>query len=70
MIVSHWDQKILNIAVIGFKNSITYMQKQINKILKSFKEFAKVYINNIMAYIKSENFENYIYYLRLILKGV
>ena len=36
-------------AVIGYKGSVAYVQRQIDRILRSHKDFAKVY--GIVAYL-------------------
>ena len=36
--------------VIKFKNFFAYVQKQIDFMLKNFREFAKIYINDIVFF--------------------
>ena len=53
-IVSHRDQKSFNVAIMSFRNSLSYVQRQIDKILRSFRNFAKIYINDVMIFSKTK----------------
>ena len=44
------EQKQFNVTIMKFKNSSTYVQKQIDLILKNFREFAKIYIDDIVFF--------------------
>ena len=48
-IVLHREQKIFNVVVMSYKNSSVYVQRQINRILRSF-DFARAYVNNIVIF--------------------
>ena len=39
-----------NVAVMGFKNSSIYVQRQIDKLLRDFRSFAKAYIDDIVIF--------------------
>ena len=58
-IVSHREQKTFKMTVMRYKNSSVYVQKQIDRILKSF-DFARVYVNDIVVFSKimNEHFEH------------
>ena len=45
---------------MGFKNSILYVQRKMNEFLRSYRHFAKCYINNIMIFSRSakEHFQH------------
>ena len=47
---------------MSYKESSSYVQRQIDVILKSFKHFVKVYVNDIIAH--SRFFNNYLIHLR------
>ena len=47
---------------MNFKNSSLYVQRQIDKMLRSCKNFIKTYVNNIITY--SRIFKKYFAYLR------
>ena len=49
---------------MGYKNSTTYIQKNINQIFNLFKDFAAAYINNNIIFLK--NFNQYIQHLKQI----
>ena len=51
-IVSHQGQETFKVAVIGFKNSPVYIQKQINWILCSH-WFAKAFVNDVVIFSSS-----------------
>ena len=50
IVIIHQSQKQFNVIVIKFKNSSVYVQKQIDFMLKDFREFAKIYINDIVFF--------------------
>ena len=54
-VVTHRDQKSFNVAVMKFRNFSAYVQKQIDRILRSNKNFAKTYVNDIVIFSKSLN---------------
>ena len=62
--MSHCESEQFNVTVMGFKGSPVYIQHQIDGILKSHQEYAKVYINDITIYLKI--FEDYIVHLTAV----
>ena len=48
-------------AVISYRNSLTYVQRIINKILRQEREFLRAYIDNIVIF--SKIFEEHIRHL-------
>ena len=48
--MSHKGQKQFNIIVIKFKNSLAYIQRKINTILRVYRIFARVYVNNVIIF--------------------
>ena len=59
--VIHKNQKISNVMFFDFKKSSSYVQHQLNAMLKPFKNFAKIYINDIVMFSKmfDEHFEHF-----------
>ena len=51
IIMSHRDQEFFNVIVMKYKNSLAYMQKQIDRLLRFYK-FVKIYIDDIVIYFK------------------
>ena len=47
-VVSHRDQKSFNVAVMKYRNSIVYVQRQIDRLLRIFRSFARAYVDNIV----------------------
>ena len=37
---------------MNYKNSFSYVQRQTNKLLRSYKQFAKTYVNDIIVHFK------------------
>ncbi len=52
-IMSHHEQKYFLITSMKFKNSSTYAQRQINKILRDLKHCCKVFIDDIIIFFSS-----------------
>ena len=50
-IVTHREQKSFNVTVMRFRNSSTYVQRQIDRILRSSKN-AKIYIDDIVIFFR------------------
>ena len=48
--VTHQNQEISNVVSFGFKESPFYAQRQSDAMLKPFKTFAKIYINDIIIF--------------------
>ena len=69
-VVSHWEQETFNVAVMRYRNSSMYVQRQIDRILKSF-HFARVYVNDIVIYSKimNEHFEHLQNVFRILKKN-
>ena len=66
IVVSHKDNEQFNVIVMRFRNSSTYVQRQINIILRNFRDFARVYVNDIVVFNKT--FEKHIEHLIKIFK--
>ena len=50
---SHRDQKSFKILIINYRNSFVYVQRIINKILRSYRHFCRVYIDDIVIFFTS-----------------
>ena len=49
-IIIHRNQKQFNVTIMKFKIFFAYVQKQIDFMLKIFREFVKIYINDIVFF--------------------
>ena len=49
-VVTHRGSERWNVAVMGYKNSPAYAQRQIDGILREFQEFAKAYIDDVVVF--------------------
>ena len=63
-IISHRDQKQSNVTLINFKNSSFYVQRQTDQILRSYRDFSRVYMNDIIVF--SKTLKKHIAHLRQI----
>ena len=50
IVMSHRKQKFFNVVVMRYKNSSTYVQRQINRFLRKFRKFVRVYVNDIVIF--------------------
>ena len=64
IVVTHRDQKIFNVAILRFRNFSTYVQRQIDRILRLNQTFAQVYIDDMMILFKT--LKNYLIHLRSV----
>lgn len=48
--MSHHDSKQFSVAMMRFKNFSLYVQRQIDKILRSHKAYVRAYINDIIIF--------------------
>ena len=53
-IVNYRDQKSFNVVVMNYKNSSTYVQRQINRFLRLQRRFVKIYVNDIVIFFKTK----------------
>ena len=51
-VISHRNQKQFNVVLMNFKNSLFYVQRQTDKLFRSFKTFIKAYVNDIIIFSK------------------
>ena len=51
-IISHQELEIFNIVLINYKKSFFYSQWMTNKIFWSYKNFAQLYINDLIIFSK------------------
>ena len=52
IVVIHRDQEIFNVTIMSYRNSFSYVQRQIDRVLRSYKQFVKIYINDIVIFSK------------------
>ena len=61
-VVTHRGQESFNVAVMGYKNSPSYVQRQIDRVLRAQRKFARAYIDDIVIF--SHNLKDHIQHLR------
>ena len=52
IVVIHRDQKSFNVTMINYQNSSIYVQRQINRLLRRFRQFFKIYVDDIIFFSK------------------
>ena len=52
IVITHKKQKSFNVTIMSYKNSSTYIQKQINRLLRKFRRFVRAYVNDIIIFFK------------------
>ena len=63
-VVSHRGQETFNVAVMGYKNSPAYVQRQIDRLLRRFRHFARVYVDDVVIF--SKTLQEHLQHLRQI----
>ena len=53
IIINYREQKKFNVVLMKFKNSSFYVQRQTNKLLRFYKNFVKIYVNDIIIYSRT-----------------
>ena len=61
---SHRDQKSFKVLIMSYRNSFIYVQKIINKILRSYHHFYRAYVDNIVIF--STSLKKHLTHLRFI----
>ena len=52
-VVSHRGSEQWNVAVMGYRNSPAYVQRQIDSILREYRHFARAYVDDIVVFSNS-----------------
>ena len=63
-VTSHRGQEHFNVAVMGYKNSPPYVQRQMDRILREFQGFSRAFIDDIVIF--SESVDEHLSHLRAI----
>ena len=61
-VVSHRGQKQFNVALMSYKSSPPYVQRQTDIILRPIRDFVKAYIDDIVAYFST--LDEHLHHLR------
>ena len=65
-VVSHRGQESFNVAVMGYRNSPSYVQRQIDRLLRSCRSFARAYIDDVVIFSRTE--DEHLHHLEQIFK--
>ena len=52
-VISHRGSEYFNVVAMGFKNSVPYVQRIMDEILREYREFARCYIDDIVIFSKT-----------------
>ena len=52
IVITHREQKTFNVVVMNYRNSLVYVQRQIDRILRFCRHFARAYIDDIVIFFK------------------
>ena len=66
IIVNHKKQKKFNVTFMNYKKSSLYVQRQTNKLLRSYKNYVKIYINNIIIHFST--LQNHLIHFHILFK--
>ena len=50
--MSHRDSEHFNVIVMSFRNSSIYVQRKIDQLLRKYRVFAKIYVNDVIIFNK------------------
>ena len=64
IVVLYRDNEHFNVIVMSFRNSSIYVQRKIDQLLREYRVFARVYINDVVIFNKI--LKKYIQYLTII----
>ena len=51
--INHRNQKFFNVTIMKYKNSLVYVQRQIDRLLRSHRHYVKTYVDDIVIYFKT-----------------
>ena len=53
MVVTHRGQETFRVPVMGYKGSIAYVQREIDRVLRPLREFARAYVDDVVIASKT-----------------
>ena len=65
-VISHRGQEQFNVAIMGFRNSPPYIQRQVDRLLRPHHVFARGYVDDIVIF--SKTFKDHLHHLEEIFK--
>ena len=64
IVVSYRDNEYFNVIVINFRNSSIYVQRKIDQLLREYRVFARIYVNDVIIFNKI--LKKYVQHLTII----
>ncbi len=65
-VVSHRGQEMFHVAIMGFCNSVPYVQRQMDLLLKAFIAFCRAYVDDLV--VASSTFDEHLEHLESVLQ--
>ena len=65
-VITHRGQETFDVAVMGYKNSPAYVQRQIDRVLRPYREFARAYVDDVVIF--SKTLQDHVSHLRKVFK--
>ena len=65
-VMTHKDQETFLVPIMNCRNSVAYVQRQMNTLLRQFRDFAKAYIDDIV--VRSKSLTEHINHLRQLFR--
>ena len=53
IVILHCNQKQFNVVVMKFKNFLVYVQRKIDTILRVYRVFVRIYVDDIIIFSKT-----------------
>jgi hypothetical protein len=66
VVISHRGQETFNVAPMGFKNSPAHVQRQMDRRLRQYREFVRIFIDDLVIF--SRTLEEHLKHLAIIFK--
>jgi dUTPase len=64
-VVSHRGQEMFHVAIMGFCNSVPYVQRQMDLLLKDLIDFCRAYLDDLV--VASATFDEHLHHLGMVL---
>ena len=55
IVITHRGQETFRVPVIGYKGSIAYVQREIDRVLRPYRDFARAYVDDVVIASKTLN---------------
>ena len=63
-VITHRGQETFRVPVMGYKGSIAYVQREIDRVLRPYRDFARAYVDDVV--IASKTLDEYVEHLHKV----